>query len=318
MNRKSLWMALGCFAALLVGAALFADVAKLQAAAVQFPFRVLVPAAALVLGNYGLRAIRFRSYLAALGIAVTPLEALLVFVSGMLLTVTPGKMGEIFKGYLLHERRGTPVAEVASSVVAERFTDVVGLLAIAAIGVSQYGAHAALFLFVVGLCLLFLLAVAHPRLLPWLLATVAARAAARPRLLALVALAQRVHGVLRTLCAPRRLAAGVALAAAAWLLEAVAFRLILDGAGAGGGLGPAIVIYAMATLFGAVSMLPGGVGGTEAVMIALCLTPALGLGLAKPEATLVTLLIRFATLWFGVACGGVALLWLRRLPVQQA
>ena len=107
------------------------------------------------------------------------------------------------------------------------------------------------------------------------------------------------------------------LAALAWLLEAIAFRLLLDGVSAAGGLGPAIVVYAMATLFGAVSMLPGGVGSTEAVMVALLLAPALGLSLAKPEAALVTLLIRFCTLWFGVGCGAVALFVLRRTPVKH-
>lgn len=316
MNARTLGTALLLLTAVLVGAALFADVGKLQAAAVAYPFGVLASACSLVLGNYVLRSIRFRLYLSALGIQVPPVEAFLVFVAGFLLTVTPGKMGEIFKGFLLNQRRGTPVAEVASAVVAERFTDVVGLLAIAAIGVLQYGAHQGLFLGVLGLCVGFLLAVVHPSLLPRILGVVERRANNRPKLVALVAIGRRVHGVLRTLCAPRLLFAGIALAAGAWLLEAVAFRLLLDGAHAGGGLGPAIVVYTMATLFGAVSMLPGGVGSTEAVMLALILTPALGLGLDKAAATLCTLLIRFCTLWFGVACGALSLLVLKRLPAK--
>ncbi len=317
MNRKTLGSAVLLLILVLVGTALFADVGKLRAAAWHYPFATLIPACALVLGNYTLRSIRFRRYLHALGIFVTPPEAWLVFVSGFLLTVTPGKMGEIFKGFLLNERRGTPIPEVASAVVAERFTDVVGLLAIAAIGVAQYGAHTALFLGVLGLCLGFLLTIAHPRFLPWLLDRLAARVDAHPRLAKLVALGRRVHGVLKILCAPRLLLEGVGLAALAWLLEAIAFRLLLDGVSAAGGLGPAIVVYAMATLFGAVSMLPGGVGSTEAVMVALLLAPALGLSLAKPEAALVTLLIRFCTLWFGVGCGAVALFVLRRTPVKH-
>ncbi len=316
MNGKTLWTALLLLTLVLVGAALFADLHKLQAAVLHFPFGLLLPACALVLGNYTLRAIRFRRYLHALGILVTPFEAWLVFVSGFLLTVTPGKMGEIFKGFLLNQRRGTPIPEVASSVVAERFTDVVGLLAIAAIGVAQYGAHTALFLAVLGLCLGFLLAIAHPRLLPWALDLLATRVEGHPRLAQIVVMGRRVHGVLKILCAPRLLLEGVTLAALAWLLEAIAFRLLLNGVDATGGLGPAIVVYAMATLFGAVSMLPGGVGSTEAVMVALLLTPAMGLSLAKPEATLATLLIRFCTLWFGVASGAIALFVLRRTPVK--
>lgn len=317
MNRKTILTTLLLLTAVLIGAALFADVGRLKAAAVEYPFQLILPACLLVLGNYTLRSVRFRRYLAALDVHVTPLEAFLVFVAGLVLTVTPGKMGEIFKGYLLNQRRGTPVADVASVVVAERFTDVVGLLAIATIGVVHYGAHTALFLGVLGLCLGFLLAVLHPTLLPRITAVLRDRTGGHQKVSDVLDLAGRIHGVLRTLCAPRLLAEGVLLAAGAWLLEAIAFRLLLDGVGALGGLGPAIVIYAMATLFGAVSMLPGGVGSTEAVMVALILTPALGLHLLRPEATLVTLLIRFCTLWFGVLMGGLALTALRRLPVKK-
>ena len=52
-------------------------------------------------------------------------------------------------------------------------------------------------------------------------------------------------------------------------------------------------------------------------MVALLLAPALGLNLEKPEATLVTLLIRFCTLWFGVGTGALALFVLRRTPVKN-
>lgn len=335
----------------ILGAGLVADVGRLQAAALVYPWWRFVAACGLVLGNYALRTVRFRYYLRALNISVSLGEAALVFVAGFLFTVTPGKMGEVVKGWLLHQRRGASVADVATAVIAERFTDVVGLLAIAAAGVAHYGAHQGLFWSVVALCVAFLTAVLHPRAVPqvlalvrkrWLVPSTAPASPAAPGQAARVldpiarssALPQasstaeprvelgsgvpdhlpsraalaldgvvRIHAVLRDLCRPGRLLIGVGLAATAWLLEAMAFRLLLDGLGAGAGLGAAVVIYAMATLFGAVSMLPGGVGSTEAVMVALCLAPGLGLGLDLPQATFATLLIRFATLWFGVMLG---------------
>ncbi len=303
---RAVAIALALALAVLLGASLFADVRQLRAAASDYPWWRLWPAAALVLGNYALRTVRFRYYLAALGVVVAWTEAALVFVAGFLFTVTPGKMGEVVKGWLLQRRRGASVTDVASSVVAERFTDVVGLLAIAAVGVAETGAHRQLFWTVVGLCLGFLLAVAHPRLVPATLVRLAPAIHRLPKGSQLQVAIARVHAILVQLCRPKRLLVGVALAATAWLLEAIAFRVLLDGMGAQAGLGSAIVVYAMATLFGAVSMLPGGVGSTEAVMVALLLQPDLGLQLDVPRATLATLLIRFATLWFGVGMGALA------------
>ena len=296
-----------------LGAGLFADLGKLRLVASDYPGWRIPVALALVLGNYVLRTVRFKYYLRAMGIVTGWGETFLVFVAGFLFTVTPGKMGEVVKGYLLKQRCGASVADVASSVVAERFTDVVGLLLVAAIGVAQHGAHAGLFVGVVGLCAIFLVAVLHPRAVPWSVRALGARAR-HPRLAKVWSAVLQVHGVLRQLCAPRPLAVGVMLAASAWLLEALAFRMLLDGVHAGGGLGPAVVIYAMATLFGAVSMLPGGVGSTEAVMVALCLRPGLGLGVDLSQATLATLLIRFCTLWFGVVLGAAAWAALRVRP----
>lgn len=304
-GRRAIAMAAVLLVLVLVGASLFADIGKLRQVAGDYPWWRMAPAMALVLGNYSLRTIRFRSYLGVLGVAVSWAEAALVFIAGFLFTVTPGKMGEVVKGWLLARRRGASVADVASSVVAERFTDVIGLLAIAALGVAQTGAHRGLFWSVVALCVGFLVAVLHPRAACQIIAQLRPRLGKSARLNAMIDTVERIHRVLVSLCQPRRLALGVGLAAAAWLLEAVAFRVILDGLGAGAGIGSAIVIYAMATLFGAVSMLPGGVGSTEAVMVALCLQPDLGLGLDVPRATLATLLIRFATLWFGVALGAL-------------
>jgi uncharacterized protein (TIRG00374 family) len=320
--RKTLIAALLLFLGVLLIAALVADVRHLQAAFTRYPIVRILPACALVLGNYALRTVRFRTYLAAVQVRLGWREAFLVFTSGFVATVSPGKMGEIFKGYLLHQRRGASIADVATVVVAERYTDVIGLLALGAVALGLGGVqlgdgkYGPLLGILVGLSAVFLVAVSHPRLIPRLVGAVHARVR-RPWLVRTLQTITRIHAVLRVLCTPRRLLLGTGLAAAAWLLEGVAFRVLLDGTGAGGGLAAAVVVYAVATLVGAASMLPGGVGSTEAVMIALLLTPAIGLGLDRETATLATLLIRFCTLWFGVLAGVACLAVLRRWPVSE-
>ena len=63
-------------------------------------------------------------------------------------------------------------------------------------------------------------------------------------------------------------------------------------------------VYALAMLAGALSFLPGGLGGAEAVMVA-----ALTLkGVDQPSAVAATIIIRLATLWFAVALGLLALM----------
>ena len=56
-------------------------------------------------------------------------------------------------------------------------------------------------------------------------------------------------------------------------------------------------------LAGAVSFLPGGLGGTEATMVGLLAWS----GMALPDAVAATVLIRVCTLWFAVLLGVAAL-----------
>ena len=57
-------------------------------------------------------------------------------------------------------------------------------------------------------------------------------------------------------------------------------------------------------LAGALSFMPGGLGGAEAVMIALLTLN----GVPMPVAVAATVFIRLATLWFAVVIGLVALI----------
>jgi uncharacterized membrane protein YbhN (UPF0104 family) len=69
----------------------------------------------------------------------------------------------------------------------------------------------------------------------------------------------------------------------------------------------AVFIFSISTVLGAVVGTPGGLGGTEGGLVALAVQL---LEMGRTPATAAALLIRFATLWFGVAIGLVSLaLW---------
>ncbi len=92
-------------------------------------------ACALAFSNYLLRFLKWEYYLGVLGIRGVPKgESLLIFLSGFVLTVTPGKVGEVFKSLILKEIRGVPIERTAPIVVAERVTDLIGVITLIAIG----------------------------------------------------------------------------------------------------------------------------------------------------------------------------------------
>jgi uncharacterized protein (TIRG00374 family) len=89
--------------------------------------------------------------------------------------------------------------------------------------------------------------------------------------------------------------------------------LILLGLGIEPGvqaLSIAVFVLSFSTVVGAVSALPGGLGAAEASIAGMLV---LLLGLHPDTSAAATLLIRFATLWFGVSLGLIAWLFSKDL-----
>ncbi len=65
----------------------------------------------------------------------------------------------------------------------------------------------------------------------------------------------------------------------------------------------AVVFACIVFLFFALSFMPGGLGGAEAVMVALLMWK----GVPSADAIAATVLIRLTTLWFAVGIGAVCM-----------
>lgn len=107
---------------------------------------------------------------------------------------------------------------------------------------------------------------------------------------------------------PRRILSGLGLGILSWGAEAWGFYLLLQWLGVGVEPWHAMGVYAVSVLAGALFFLPGGLGGTEAAMVALLLAGGAVFG----TAALATVICRTVTLWFAVVLGIGAVLLLER------
>jgi uncharacterized membrane protein YbhN (UPF0104 family) len=258
--------------------------------------------AALVMSmlNYLLRTVRWRWYLARLGHELPFGFCWLTYSAGFAFTLSPGKVGEVARARY-YTALGIPLGEVTAAFCVERLLDLLAVVALAMCLVSLFPRYSALiWLSAAGVTLALLLLLALARAGPWL---PVARRCSR--------LATAARGVLRAagpLLTPQGLLVGAGLGLAAWGCEALGLGFLAY-------MFPeahltwqtAVGIYAVAILAGAVALLPGGLGGTEAVMTTLLVSQGLGL----TAAVLLTLICRLVTLWFAVALGWIAILVLR-------
>lgn len=255
--------------------------------------------------NYVLRFAKWQYYLGRLGVThVSRFHSALIFLSGFVLTVTPGKLGEVFKSAVLARTHQVPVERTAPIVVAERLTDVIAIIALVVLG--SLGFAGGLFWAVAGAVVVaggIILILWEP---PVRAAIAALGKSSRFSLLA--PRLARAYDSLRVVASPRALAWPVLLSLLGWGLEGFALHVILGGFGQHPPLAFSIFFYGTATLAGALVPVPGGLGVTEAVireqLVRVAAAPA-------GVATACMLLIRLATLWWAVLVGFAALAWLR-------
>lgn len=258
--------------------------------------------------NYGLRFLRWQVYLHELGHAIPWRPSLRVYLAGFALTTTPGKAGEALRGVLL-QPWNVPWPHSFAAFFSERLSDLLAVTLLTLFGLSLYPEARPMIVIGLGLVAVALLVLAQRSLLQRL----AQRLPHRPskllgavrHLLRVLQDAQRCHR-------PRLLLGLTALSVVAWGAEALAFNWILGWMGADVPLNFAVFVYALAMLAGAVSFMPGGLGGAEAVMVGLLMWK----GMNSADAVAATVLIRLATLWFAVAIGALMLLGARREQAQ--
>ncbi|MDD1651060.1 MAG: UbiA family prenyltransferase [Methylococcaceae bacterium] len=285
-----------------------ADFAKLSLEPVLAAPHLIVVGALLSLFNYGLRIIRWRAYLGHLGHVLTYRFAALTFTAGFAFTLSPGKVGEMARARY-YRGLGIPFSHVAAAFFMERLMDLLAMVTVALLAVATLSASYQWLLWgtvaAMG-ALLFLLAV-----LPWTrLERWIARSPVIPGLFR-----KAGGGVCRTfdsaraLLRPDMLIGGFLLGVLAWGAEGVGLKVISAMTPAVTlELSAALGIYSVAIIVGALSFLPGGLGSTEAVMVALLVAA----GYPMADALLLTLVCRLLTLWLAVGLGWLSVLVLRR------
>lgn len=290
--------------------ALYTGVRKIEVSLSSFHWSAFGIALGLATANYAIRFLKWQYYLKRLGVYSVPVvDSLLVFLSGFVLTVTPGKVGEIFKSAVLAKTHGIPLARTAPIVVAERLTDAIGVIVLIVVGGAAF-AHGLLLVLVGSLavaCGMTLIIWPKPGL------ALAAYLDTGPvRLRPLAPKLREAFISLRIVASPGALLWPTFLSVIAWSSEGFALYVILRGFNASVSPAAAVFFYATATLAGALVPLPGGLGIVEG-MIKGQLTQVGGV--AAGPATAAMMLIRFATLWWAVIVGFLALFLLRlRFP----
>ena len=283
---------------------IYSDIENVIDAFDAFNWILLPVILSLVFTGYLLRASRWHYYLKRINVSVSRRESYLIFLAGQSMAITPGKIGELIKPYLLEKRKGTRVDATIPVVFIERLTDLIGMILLATLGLMsiRYGLTPLFITVILVVTTIFIL-----QYKPFCLKMIK-KMEKIPKLGKYAENFETAYDTTYSLLNPKPLGLATLISFCAWGLECICMYLVFAGLGVEVGFFEAVFIFAFSSIIGALTMLPGGLGTAEGSMVGLTVM----LGVDISQATAATLIIRFSTLWFGVIIGLVILQYLSR------
>lgn len=253
----------------------------------------------LSLLNYLLRFCRWQLYLQRMNVNLAIAASLRIYLAGFSLTTTPGKAGEMIRALLLNAYQ-VRTSTTLSAFVSERLSDLLAIVLLALLGLSQYPQWQPLVILTLLLIITGLGLLGNKAIIQRINTINIRPGTLRSRLCTLITTvlqqARRCHS-------PSLLLIATALSLIAWGAEALAFYYVLQWLSLEVSFATAAFIYAISMLAGALSFLPGGLGSAEAVMVSLLTMNDMLLA----DAVAATVFTRLVTLWFAVILGIIAL-----------
>lgn len=284
------------------------DLASLKEAALRLGGQRAFGLFVAVFCGYLFRWVKYHWFLRKLRVRLRKIDSLGIYLAGLSMAISPGKLGEVLKSFLIRRQIGVPVSRTAPAVLMDRVTDVLALLVIL-IFYSRFG-RAPGWLEGVGLVGIFFLLffLSQPALvLDWL------EKFPDERKKGSILFVVRFLKAAKELSSLTVLVGGTILSLFAWVIEGMV--LVRLGELFGYSLVPplGLWIFAFATLAGALSMLPGGLGAQEGSLTFLLhqhgIPPDIGVA--------ISFLLRAFTLWFGVALGLFFLILVEGVSMQE-
>jgi glycosyltransferase 2 family protein len=249
--------------------------------------------------NYFARFLKWDYYLSIIQVEIKKVDSLSTFMSGLIMSVTPAKLGEVLKSVLVKEITGVPISKTAPIILAERITDFLSLLIIAITGayLFDYGGRITIIIAVFFILLVFVISnkkfalplINFAEKIPFIKKYIHNIHSAYESSYQLLKLKPLLQMTLFSLVA--------------WGFECTGYYIILLNFNVNFGILWAFFSYSFSTIIGAISMLPGGLGLTEGSLTFLLIEKKV----ATDIAVATTFIIRVVTLWFAVLVGIISL-----------
>lgn len=293
MAKNRLWLIILFAVVVYLFMGVYANFSDLLVALEKFNWIYLPVILLLVTLGYFIRFIKWNFFLRNVDVHLPLKENLFVFFSGLSMIITPAKAGEIWKGWLIKEINGESLSKTIPVVIVDRITDVIGLIILSLLGIFYYKSGVNILLIVIVLFSIFILVIKSEKIGQKLMSILEKRTGKYSSNI------KETHLNFQKSLNWKYLLGNSIISVVAWFTECLAIFLVIYGFGENIGIVLSTFVFSFASLAGAVSLIPGGLGVAEATLSGLLVI----FGLSSTIAVGAAIIMRFATLWYGAILG---------------
>jgi len=286
---------------------IYADFRDLISAIEHFNWIFFILMIILTTFAYFIRFMKWNFFLKSIEIHLKLKDNLFVFFSGLGMIITPAKIGEIWKGWLIKDINGENLSKTVPVIIIDRVTDLIGLIILSALGIFYYNGGAYILIFLIIIFIGFFIAIKSEKISSKIISILEKRAGKYSKDI------KTMHQTFMRLMNPKNMTFMSFLSVFAWFFECLALFFVVIGFGQSINVLISTFIFSFASLAGAVSMIPGGLGVAEATFSGLLQY----FGLSATISIGVAIIIRFGTLWYGAILGFLVYLIFRKKVIKS-
>lgn len=277
----------------------YSDIHNFSVAIVEFRYELLGPILVVAIVEMLLKGFRQQTLLKKSKIIIPLKSSMLLYLSGLSMTITPAASGQLIKSYYLKKKYNYSVSKTIPIIIIERWHDLLAVVIL--IAISLIFVHSVI-LSVMTIIIFGVLAIVFAGCRSSKVFNLLKRFSKKiPFMGRNLAKFEESHDGLRSLTGAKITFLAWLISIVSWILDAIVVKLIFVGFGVKLSMFHTIVAIYSSLVVGVVTLIPGGLGVTEITAVGLLIKAGLVLSLASS----ITLFYRIMSVWFPTLVGFV-------------
>ena len=296
---KNIFIAILVTIVLYLALSIYGNIEIVFSTLVSFNWEYLPIVLAIIYLSFLFKFLKWQYYLKLIKVNIKLSDSFQIFMSSLTMSITPGKIGEIIKSYMIKQLNGTPTSRTIPIVFAERITEIFALIFLIIMGFDLLNKGLIILIATFLLLLFSLFFLLNENVSNWLINKLGAIKLLQKYLESL----KISFSSSRELLKPKPFVLMFLLSILIWIIECFGFYLILSNFNISFSIVWSFFSYLFSIFIGSISFMPGGLGITDGSITYLLIKN----GIDKDIAVSTALIIRFTTLWFALIIGSISL-----------